>query len=322
MVRHLLASGKACPGAVAQTVDEVRAGTVTDVAALVTAHGKLAKLVTPATPAALLLMDRLNHAQPGRWSTFGAVKLVRQMMAVSIASVAVFMLLSLNLHEGKVHAGERDLLLNELFWIAAAAIGASFAMLYQVDRYITDRNYDPASAPSYWIKFLLGVIAGFILVALLPLPEPPASAASAPASSAQTLTKPLLAMLGGFSASAVYGILTRLVAAVEGLFAGSATEKGALREAEAVLRVSGEAAEGRIAVAGKLVRVQHQLAGGGSPDEVAQRLQQVIDALVGTEGTDGTDAPAPTQPEPPLIPALAIVGDADRSDGEDGEAQG
>lgn len=325
MVRYLLATGRPCPGTLAQTVEEARGGTVTETATLVAAHGRLAKLVAPATPATLLLMDRLSHAQQGRWSTFGAVKLVRQMMAVALASVAIFIALSLSRYVGmdgtaSVHSSGLSLLLNELFWIASAAIGASFAMLFQVDRYIADRTYDPAYAPSYWIKFMLGMIAGFILVALLPLPETdPTAAPGSVVETTQTFTEPLIAMLGGFSASAVYGILMRLVAAVEGLFAGSATERAAVREAEAVQRASGAAAEGRIAVAGKLVQVQQQLAAGGSPDEVARRLQEVVDALVGAEPEGG--APAAAEPAATAkVPALAVVGDG--SAGDDGEASG
>lgn len=336
MTRYLLAEGRACPAPVVQTLEDIRRGETPDMQALVKAHTHLARLVAPATPASVRLLDQVSQQEPGRWSTLGAVKLVRQMMAVAILSVVAFVGLSLFRAVGAdgidlSHGSGLGLFLNELFWMAAAAMGASFAMLFQVNQYITERTYDPAYAPSYWIKLLLGVIAGFILVALIPFPEPAATAAAGGAapgaaegmeSTAAHFTRPLIAMLGGFSASAVYGIMSRLVEAVENLFAGSAREQAAVREAAAVLRVNGEAAESRIAVAGRLVQVQQQLAAGGSPDELARRLQEVIDGLVGADAAAPTPAPAP-EPEPQLVPAFVVVGDGrGAAEEDDGEAKG
>jgi hypothetical protein len=333
MTRYLLGSGRACPASVVQTLEEAQRGGTPAMTAVVAAHTHLAKLVAPATPATIRMMD---PADPGRWSTMGTVKLVRQMMWVAIGCMTAFVGLSLFRSVGAVevdlaHSAGGRLLLNELFWMASAGLGASFAMLFQVSQFITDRTYDPAYAPSYWIKLLLGVIAGFILVVFVaPEPAPAAAAAVAGAPEAtQSFTRPLLALLGGFSASAVYGILTRLVEAVENLFAGSAREQVAQREAAAVQRASGEAAQARIAVAGKLVQVQQQLAIGGAPEELASRLQAVIDTLVG--GDAAGDAPAApstaeapaapaTAPEEARVPALAVVGDGGGE--EHGPAQG
>jgi hypothetical protein len=323
MTRYLLGSGRACPASVVRTLEEAQGGGTPAMTALVAAHTHLAKLVAPATPATIRMLD---PGEAARWSTMGTVKLVRQMMWVAIGCMAAFVGLSLFRSVGAVevdlaHSAGGRLLLNELFWMASAGLGASFAMLFQVSQFITDRTYDPAYAPSYWIKLLLGVIAGFILVVFV-APEPAPAAAGA-AAATQSFTRPLLAMLGGFSASAVYGILTRLVEAVENLFAGSARDQVAQREAAAAQRVSGEAAQARIAVAGKLVQVQQQLAGGGAPEALAGRLQEVIDALVGAE-PDAQPADAPAAPDQPpqeaRVPALAVVGDGGGE--EDGPAQG
>lgn len=318
MIRYLLSTGRRCPPAVVAAVDGAGRGAQADLAVLVGAHGQLARLVAPATPATIRLLDEASQGESGRWSTFGTVKLVRQMMGVAIACVVLFVALSMSRYVGigdtdVSHSSGARLLLNELFWMASAGLGASFAMLYQVNQFITDRTYDPAYAPSYWIKFLLGVIAGFILVALLPFPEPSAAVATGtPEETARTFTPPLVAMLGGFSASAVYGILTRLVEAVENLFAGSAREQAAARETAAVQRLSGEAAEAKLAVAGKLVQVQQQLASGGAPGDVAGRLQEVIDSLLPPAAAGSEPGEAAGEPR---IPALALVGDAPAPEG-------
>lgn len=312
MIRFLLSSGKRCPPSLVKAVEDFHRGAST-LPALVAAHGQLARLVAPAAPATVRLMDEVSRGEGGRWSTLGAVKLVRQMMVVAIVCVMAFVGLSLFRHVGSGDAGLGEtsgvwLFVNELFWMAAAGMGASFAILFQVNQYIGDRTYDPTHAPSYWIKLLLGVIAGFILVALVPFPEPAGQVAvGSGAELTHTFSKPLIAMLGGFSASAVYGLLTRLVQAVESLLAGSPAELSAARTAAAVQRVSGEAAEGRIAVAGRLVQVQQALSSGGPTEEVARRLQEVIDALV--TGDESAAAPPQEAAEGAKVPAFAVVSD-------------
>jgi hypothetical protein len=294
MVRYLLSAGKRCPPALVRAVERARSGGARDTGALAAAHGQLARLAAPAIPATLLMLDR----RTGRWRTLGSVELVRQLMVTTLLLVAAFVGLSLLRYVGDdAHGVARDsglaLLANELFWMASAGLGASFALLYQLNQYVTRRTYDAAHAPGYWVRLLLGIVAGFILVTVLPLPalDPGATVGSA-AEAAHTFTKPLLAMLGGFSASAVYGILTRLVEAVENLFAGGVRERAELREARAVQRTSGEAAEARIAVAGRLVDVQRRLAAGAPPEELSGALQGVVDALVGGAPAEEEGLPA------------------------------
>jgi hypothetical protein len=66
----------------------------------------------------------------------------------------------------------------------------------------------------------LGIIAGLVLSQMIPIGPGPETgdAATAPASSASVFGKPLLSLLGGFSATLVYTILQRLVETVESLF--------------------------------------------------------------------------------------------------------
>jgi hypothetical protein len=87
-----------------------------------------------------------------------------------------------------------ELLVTELFWLAAAAMGASFAMLLQASGYV-GRGSDERG---YWIQFFLSVMAGFIVVALLP---------AGGLEGVTGLSQPAIAVLGAFFASMVFRFL-------------------------------------------------------------------------------------------------------------------
>lgn len=312
MVRYALSSGKRVPASLVGSVETALtapAGTA-DLAALAGAHERLAKLVAPATPQALVLFADEEGKQRGLLRLPGPVRLVRRMSLAALVSVLLFIASSLSprvSHESGdvLDSFGWDLLANEVFWLASAGVGASFAMLFQVNEFIVDRSYDPKYESSYWIKFLIGVIAGFILVALIPLDglEGAAGAAGATGDEAarrtQALARPTLAMLGGFSASAVYRILNRLMSTVEGLFRADPREEAALREQAAGARAAEEAAASRLGMASRLVELRQQVAAGASPDEVSRLLAEMVSAMVpGEEG-----APAPADGTPPAADA-------------------
>ena len=104
------------------------------------------------------------------------------------------------------------LLLNLLFLLTAAALGACFAALFQANRFIAEGTFDPKYESSYWIRVILGLIAGLLLSHMVPLTNDDISKLS--------VTKPMLALLGGFSAAMVYRIISRLIEAVESLVRG------------------------------------------------------------------------------------------------------
>jgi hypothetical protein len=299
MSRYALASGMPVPPAslaAIETMRSARAGSI-DIAALTRIHGQLCKLVAPATPRALLLMGDEHGAR--RFPMLGPVGIVRRMMIAAAISTVVFVLASLtkavNVETLTVQtASGLNLFLMEAFWISAAGMGASFAMLMKVSGYVVQRNYDPKYESSYWIKFLLGLMAGFILVALVPIDEMKGSALP--------LARPTLAMLGGFSASAVYRILTRMVETVESLFSGDKRDEMANREAAVRTRLEGDASQTRLNLASRLVTLQHQVAAGASAEAVSSQLGDILSALVPdsvqANGTAPATAAAPAAAEP------------------------
>jgi hypothetical protein len=233
------------------------------------------------------------------------------MLGVAIWSVLIFMFLSL---AKQVDTGDTDgvnvladyglgHLSHQALWLAAAAIGASFAVLYQVNEFVGKRNYDPKYDSSYWVKFILGVVAGFILVALLPLPEPQETGAG---NNVQQFAKPTLALLGGFSATAVYRIMTRLVDVVEGIFRGDPKAEAEQRVQAATQKAGEAAAQARVTIAGKLVQIQQQAAAG---EDITTKLQELVATL--TTDADADDHPQPA-PTPPVPNASAVTVPTDR----------
>jgi len=107
-----------------------------------------------------------------------------------------------------------------VFLMSAAGMGGCFHALFTAHSYIEQGTYDPRLESSYWMRIGLGIIAGLVLSQMIPIGSGPETgdAATAPVSSASVFGKPLLALLGGFSATLVYTILQRLVETVESLF--------------------------------------------------------------------------------------------------------
>ncbi|HEX2058014.1 MAG TPA: hypothetical protein VHI71_06555 [Actinomycetota bacterium] len=208
MARHALATGRAIPEWTVELLAGVESGS--DAAAerlpdLVRAHGELAAIVAPARPEALLLLER-ERRRGGILRSLGPVRLVRQLIVASVLFLAAFVASSLSPYVddagGDIFATSGyALLANQLFLLSAAGVGACFAALFRVNRYLTEGTYDPRYDASYWIRFLLGLIAGVVLAALIPVEG--------------EFTRPLLALGGGFAAPVVYRILTRIVEGLE-----------------------------------------------------------------------------------------------------------
>ena len=319
MAQYALASGMNVSPAAAATLERARAASAeapVDIAAMVKVHDQLFKLVAPATPRALLLLGPDHVPAGGLKAMLGSVGLVRRMMVAAIGSIVVYILVGLSPDVSAtpqtVQSGKGiPLLLNELAWLSAAAMGASFAILMQVSGYVVKRNYDPRYEPSYWIKFFLGVMAGFILVQLVPL--------SRMTGTDGELSQLMLALIGGFSASAVFRILTRLVEAVESVFRGDAKDELVRRENDARSRASEETAQVKLGFAAQVVRLQQEVSTGADPASLSARLREMLAALVPDTALEPVEAPAPASAETPAeaapggtiaLPGVSVVSDA------------
>jgi hypothetical protein len=247
-------------------------------------HNRLCALVAPATPRTILLLHNAG-AQRGLLGLLGPLPLTRQMMIAALLSLAAMICLTLSPHvNGAEHNSDiligsgLPLLLNELFLLSAAALGASFSALFIASRYIRAGTFDPRYNISYWIRFVLGLIAGFILGALIDLDS------FKDATSVNALARPLLAMIGGFSAAVVYRILNRLAESVESVFRGDISEQVKMEVQAERTRFEADAKYARSHLAYRLATLQRTA--GQNDAAMKKGLDAVIRELMDEEVFD------------------------------------
>ncbi|HLL03562.1 MAG TPA: hypothetical protein VK539_23460 [Myxococcaceae bacterium] len=157
----------------------------------------------------------------------------------------------------------------ELMLLALAGLGASFASLFEINKHIVQRNFDPGSQISYWLKCFLGLMAGFILATLIPFSK-----------TASDFGQPLLALLGGFSGSAVHSMLVRLVESLESLVKGSSQEMVEAHERAMKARSAEELLQQRMKLASSVIQLRQKLADSKDQQAVNSLLDTLMGALV------------------------------------------
>jgi hypothetical protein len=279
MVRYALASGINVPEAVADTIHRAGVAQV-DVRRLTRAHNELVRLVAPATPRTILV---IAEGRRSALSMLGPVRLVRQMLVVVILLLALFLLLAssqdVNETSGDFfHEAGVPVLVNGLFYLVAGGLGAAFSALFTAQRYIKEGIYDPKYESTYWLRFILGLMAGVLLPALVPLGAD---------GGAGSVTRPLLALLGGFSAAVLYRILERLVTTVETLVRSDPRQMRSAQQEVAAARSAEQTATERLALVSDLRRLQDQARADGDA-RVADGLEELVDDLMPAKPANGT----------------------------------
>ena len=243
---------------------------------LVQAHDELVALVAPATPKTILLLD-MEQERNHFFKFLGPVGLVRQMMMLAILSLVLFIALSLSPSVDSTELSAKGLpgLMDMLFFLAAAGLGASFASLYKANDYITRGTFDPTQQASYWIRFLLGLIAGLVMAIFI-------SDKSLEGSSFlnEGIVRPLLAILGGFSADLVYTLLNRLVETMKSLFQGSMKNLIETKAEEARAQAEGQTVHNRMKLAADLLKVQQEMGSNPDPGQVQAKLNEMLTNLM------------------------------------------
>jgi len=286
MVRYALASGLTVPDTVTDAVHQAAvAGATSDVRRLTRAHNELVRIVAPATPRTILV---ISEGRQSALSMLGPVRLVRQMLVVVIVLLVLFLLLasSQDVNESGgdfFHSAGVPVLVNGLFYLVAGGLGAAFSALFTAQRYIKDGIYDPKYESTYWLRFILGLMAGLLLPTLVPLASEGESGA---------VTRPLLALLGGFSASVLYRVLERLVTTVETLVRSDPRQLRSVEQEVTAARTSEQTAIERLALVGDLRRLEDQARVGGNP-QLADRIEELVAGLLPARLGNGT-APSGT----------------------------
>ncbi|HLP59186.1 MAG TPA: hypothetical protein VK186_10170 [Candidatus Deferrimicrobium sp.] len=257
-------------------------GLIPDIRPLIGVHEKLVKIVEPAKPRTILLLDE-ERQQNGIFKFLGPVAFIRRMILAAIICLVLFVFISLSPEIGNqpgswnlFESSGWSLLLKELFLLSAAGLGASFTALFKANRYIIEGTFDPKYESSYWIRFSLGFIAGMILATLIPIEK----------SLEADFGKPLLAMLGGFSADLVYRIISRVIESLESLFRGDNKSLLQAQKQNAMARAAEEDAQNRFKVAANLMKVQQDIDAGMNPEDVKKKMGKLMDDMVGVDTVD------------------------------------
>ncbi len=293
MLRYALNKGIAVPSSIVKTLesyilkDSVDRGecdadsvhydekVVGDLKAIVTTHERLTKIVYPATPDSIrYLIDEQNKSSFLKF--LSPVSFVRQMMGAALICLVVFILLSMLSYvsltggDEAIQGSGLPMLTNLLFFMAAAGLGASFAELFEADEYITKGTFDPIFLSSYWMRFVLGLIAGMLLATLIPMTEAN--------DKLELLARPTLAMVGGFASSLVYRILKRFVETVEIMFGGkSKAIKVINREKSKLL---GDIKKTRAKFTRQIAELSEALNSGTDPRNIKEKVEKIFDELV------------------------------------------
>ena len=236
-------------------------------------HEQLARIVAPAVPRSILYLERERHRQ-GHWRFLGAVPLVRGLMLAALSFLLGLIVISTFQHvNGHVNWQQEhgwQLLSEELYLLTAAGVGATFAALFRVNRFVVEGTYDPKFTATYWTRIVLGVIAGMILATLIPIE---------PSDRLPELTKPTFAMLGGFSVGVVYSILNRLVETLESLVAGDLRGEASAREKALRADLLKESARDRAKVTARLMALQRHLANGSDVAQASRRIDGLLEEI-------------------------------------------
>ncbi len=160
------------------------------------------------------------------------------------------------------------MIINLVFLVAAAVLGATFSALFKLNRYISNQTYEAVHVSSYWIRFILGIISGIILSELIPINTD---------GNSFKMGKPLLALLGGFSAGIVYKLLMKLESTVEALFNSDARDIMNARDKELQAKSSAKLSQIQIANASSFIALKNKLPVNDDNSEVLKLINQAID---------------------------------------------
>lgn len=279
--------------------------------ALVRAHRELSRIVAPARPATLELLhtyrERHRPARlggriprqssptrtvgpvpgpprnpPGRLRSGVApagstVPLVRWLMVATLGFLAAFVLLAAVPQARQASAGTglgqndpafTSLLLRELFLLTAAALGAGLTALYRAGREVAQGSYDPEFDHTFLQRILLGMAAGLVIAELMPL-----GVGGDPLSG---LARPAIALVGGFAADVVHGVLSRFMAALETLFNGGQGDREEQQRELAEKRAEEVLAQADRATLNRLLEIRRIASSGAPTRSIIEEIDRVI----------------------------------------------
>lgn len=231
MTSYILSEGISIPAALADQLDGFERQTTISAPDLIKLHTAVSRLCS-GKPRVICAMQHARE-QTGAYYILGPTPAVR---GITLASFFfTFMLFAVSL-SGTINTDTINrsiyelsgytLAMKLLLVTSAAGLGASFAVLFDVWDDLLAKRFDPLLESANWMRLGLGIVAGLVLSELV---RPSSTIPDTDASALPVLTDPLLALVGGFSATVLHLILTGIVEAFRRAFSfGDAEVKPAL----------------------------------------------------------------------------------------------
>ena len=257
MARYVFSSGVQMPPEVLQSLPKLeemlsaQGAATASLADIGSLHAQLSAVVAPSLPGTIYLLQK-DRARKGWLSILGPLPTVRRLMLTALFFTLTFVLSSLTRHINVVTMGldiyrmDGWVLLNVLvFLMSAAGMGATFNALFTAHSSIVNGTYDPRSESAFWSQIGLGVIAGLVISQIVPIGQDNLQLPTLKSDydldsiieqlklqgqTGSIISKPVLALVGGFSSTMVYTVLQRLVTTLESMFKSNGAESQAERE--------------------------------------------------------------------------------------------
>ena len=177
---------------------------------------------------------------------------------------------------------------NALFLVSLAGLGAAFYALYTATRFVKNNSYDQQFEPTYWMRFVLGLVGGYSLSIVV----------GDQFINDETIGTALLAFIGGFSADVVYQVLQRIVETIDTLVRGSSKDRVDQQVRAARERANTEIAEQRLRLASPLIALETKLDALDTA-EVRSRLAEIINKALPYDGEPGGGESGDGEPQAP-----------------------
>ncbi|GAA6134130.1 hypothetical protein NBRC116188_09190 [Oceaniserpentilla sp. 4NH20-0058] len=255
---------------------------VDDLGVLAKMHQQLAKIVAPASPQNLLLIEN-EKSRESIFSFVSLFPLARSIIAISLVFLISFILLGQleivneeNLKAGILGSHGFTAIAILGYLVSCAGLGACFTSLYRIREYVSNLTFDPRHNSSYWASILLGTIAGLFISELLFGFISSTSADSTAGYNAQ-LGKPAMALLAGFSSNMVYTLLQRIVDSIESLFKGDQKQIRQVRRNADLGELKNRENEVYMDVSHKLMNIYQK--GENNPELMRAELKSALDEI-------------------------------------------
>lgn len=280
MVKHVLRAGKLINQDYILILDELvkKDSSQHNYVLLMQLHNYLTNLIKPANPQAILLLEPKKQAQN---IFFGPLPIVRHFMFLAIFSLTAMVCLSLSRYINNetivlsmLQGYGLSQVLRFSFLISCASVGACFYALFKMNNYIADGTFKVSLSFTYWARYVLGIVAGLLLSELLATLIEPNKIKEL--GNTSYLLKPILAILGGFSANLVYQILNRLVETVESLFKTELKEVMKQHKQVMHMEAATESLKLKGEIALQLIKLRQTIAQKAPSSESIQHIDTLI----------------------------------------------